>query len=284
MNGALAWITGAGGLIGNFLVQTAAEFDPKRHVLGLTRPELDLSDFPAVRLRFKNERPGLIIHCAALSRSPACQANPELARRLNVDVTAHLSELASEIPFVFFSTDLVFDGKQGHYEEASPINPLSVYAQTKAQAEQIVLANPKHTVVRTSLNGGLSPTRDRGFNEQLRLAWEQGKSLTLFTDEFRCPIPAIETARTVWRLVGQNRPALYHVAGGERLSRWQIGQLVAARCPQLQPKMVPGSAADYPGAPRSLDTSLNCGKLERLLTIRLPGLTDWVAAHPDEPF
>ncbi|HZR20163.1 MAG TPA: sugar nucleotide-binding protein, partial [Verrucomicrobiae bacterium] len=187
-------------------------------------------------------------------------------------------------PLVFFSTDLVFDGKQGNYDESSPINPLSVYAETKATAEQLVLANPKHTVVRTSLNGGRSPTGDRGFNEQLRLAWEQGKTLTLFTDEFRCPIPAVETSRATWRLLSLNRPGLYHVAGGERLSRWQIGQILAARWPQLRPRMLAGSAGDYPGAPRSPDTSLNCSKVERLLSIRLPGLTDWLAAHPNEHF
>jgi dTDP-4-dehydrorhamnose reductase len=148
----------------------------------------------------------------------------------------------------------------------------------------MVLANPKHTVVRTSLNAGRSLTGDRGFNEQLRQAWEQGKTLTLFTDEFRSPIPAEETARTVWRLVDRDCPGLYHVAGGERLSRWQIGQLVAARWPQLQPKIVPGSAANYPGAPRSPDTSLNCSKVERLLSLELPGLTKWLATHPHERF
>jgi dTDP-4-dehydrorhamnose reductase len=284
MNDRLVWITGAGGLIGGYLVQTAAECVPACRVVGLTRPQLDLLDYAAVRRKFTQERPGLLVHCAALSRSPACQANPQLARQLNVELTARLAELASEIPFVFFSTDLVFDGKQGNYDESSPINPLSVYAETKANAEQFVLANPKHTVVRTSLNGGRSQTGDRGFNEQLRLAWAQGRTLTLFTDEFRSPIPAVETARAVWRLVSHERPGLYHLAGGQRLSRLQIGQLVAGRWPELQPKMVAGSAADYPGAPRSPDTSLNSSKIERLLSIRLPGLADWLAAHPNEDF
>jgi len=284
MNSALAWITGAGGLIGNYLVQTAAECAPRWRLVGLTRPQLDLLDVTAVRGRFFQDKPELIIHCAALSRSPACQAHPNLARQLNVDLTARLAELAAEIPFVFFSTDLVFDGKRGNYDETSSLNPLSVYAETKAEAEKIVLANPKHTVVRTSLNGGRSLTGDRGFNEQLRGAWEQGKTLTLFTDEFRSPIPAEETARTVWRLINRNFPGLYHIAGSERLSRWQIGQLVAVRWPQLQPKMVPGSAAAYPGAPRSPDTSLNCSKIEILLSQRLPGLTEWLAARPNELF
>jgi dTDP-4-dehydrorhamnose reductase len=280
----LAWITGAGGLIGNYLVQTARVYAPALEVAGLTRGELDLMDSAAVAQRFRRDHPGLVIHCAALSRSPECQAKPELAHKLNVEVTALLAGLAADIPFVFFSSDLVFDGREGNYDETAKVNPLSVYAQTKVEAEKIVLANPKHTVVRTSLNGGLSPKGDRGFNEQLRKSWEAGKTLTLFTDEFRCPICAAVTARAVWELAERNQPGLYHLAGSERLSRWQIGELLAARWPQLHPKIVPGSAADYPGAPRSLDTSLNCENIQRLLSFPLPGLTDWLDAHTDEIF
>src|SRR5207249_2407239 len=108
-----------------------------------------------------------------------CQAKPESARWANVDVTAMLVHLAGDIPFVFFSTDLVFDGCKGNYDETSPVNPLSVYAETKVAAEKIVLANPRHLVVRTSLNAGTSPTGDRAFNEQLRLAWQRGERVRL---------------------------------------------------------------------------------------------------------
>src|SRR6185503_15160727 len=116
----------------------------------------------------------------------------------------------------------------------------------------------------TSLNSGTSPTRDRGFNEEMRHAWETSKTLNLFTDEFRCPIPAVVTARAVWDLVAQNNPGLYHLAGAERLSRWQIGQLIAARWPQLDPKIQPGSLREYQGPPRAPDTSLSCRKIQKL--------------------
>jgi dTDP-4-dehydrorhamnose reductase len=280
----LVWITGAGGLIGNYLVRTAARFAPGWRVRGLTRAQLDLLDAGAVRQQFDADRPQLIVHCAALTHTPTCEREPELARRLNIEVTTRLAELAAHIPFVLFSTDLVFDGRTGNYDESAPVNPLSVYAQTKVAAEQVVLANPRHTVVRTSLNGGTSPTGDRGFNEQLRRAFQNGQRVTLFVDEFRRPIPAVETARAVWELAAQTRPGLYHVAGGERLSRWQIGQLLAVRWPQLNPRIEPESLKEYRGAPRAPDTSMNCARAQRLLSFPLPGLTEWLAAHPDEPF
>jgi len=226
----------------------------------------------------------LVIHCAALSKSPACQANPGLAYKLNVEVTAQLAELAAEILFILFSTDLVFDGSQGNYDESAAINPLNIYAETKAAAEKIVLANPRHTVVRTSLNSGTSPTGDRSFAEEMRRAWQEGKTLNLFTDEFRSPIPAIVTVRAVWELAAQDKPGLYHLAGSEKLSRYRIGELLAARWPQLNPKIHPSSLKDYQGAPRSPDTSLNCAKLQNLLGFPLPAFSKWLEEHGGETF
>ena len=108
--------------------------------------------------------------------------------------------------------------------------------------------------------------------------------MRLFTDEYRSPIAAEVTARAIWELAALKRPGLYHVAGSERLSRWQIGQLLAARWPQLNPRITLGSLKEYKGAPRAPDTSLNCAKAQKLLAFRLPGLAEWLSAHPDEPF
>jgi dTDP-4-dehydrorhamnose reductase len=280
----LAWITGANGLIGNYLVQTAPRFAPHWRVRGLTRDQLDLLDADAVRREFQKDQPQLVIHCAAVSIIAVAQSNPDLARRVNVDVTALLVGLAVDIPFVFFSTDLVFDGRKGNYTETDAVNPLHLYGETKAAGEQIVLRNPRHTVIRTSITGGVSRAGNRGFNEDLRLAWQAGRGMNLFMDEYRCPIFAGETARAVWKLANQRRTGLFHVAGAEKLSRWQIGQLLAARWPQFNPKITPASAKSFPGPPRALDTSLNIAKVQKVLSVPLPGLTGWLAANPREFF
>lgn len=284
MNEPTVWVTGAGGLIGNQLVTLAAKHSQGWRVRSLTRHELELTDSRAVEARFQSERPSAIVHCAGLTRSVACQQDPALARTLNVEVTRRLTQLAADGPFVFLSSDLVFDGRQGNYVEGDPVNPLSVYGETKAEAETLVLANPRHTVIRTSLNGGVSPSGDRSFSEELRRAWGRGDVPTLFTDEFRSPIPATATAQAVWELVGSAAAGLYHVAGSERLSRWQIGLLVAQRWPQLNPRIRAGSLHTYRGAPRAPDTSLNCAKAQARLSFPLPGLTDWLAAHPEVSF
>ena len=139
--------------------------------------------------------------------------------------------------------------------------------------------------MRTSLNGGTSPSGNRAFNEQLRRTMQQaGQGMTLFTDEFRCPIPAVETARAVWELVAKNCGGLYHLAGAEKLSRQQIGELLIRRWPEITAKLTAGSAKDFPGPVRALDTSLDISKVQKVLSMPLPSLGEWLVANPNEMF
>lgn len=280
----LAWVTGAGGLIGSHVVRLAPELAPGWQTVPLRRQLLDLGDAHAVHARFEAERPRLLVHCAAMTNTAACERDPTRAHQANVEVTARLAELFAAGRMLFFSTDLVFDGSKGWHEEGDATRPLGVYGATKAEAERIVLKHPNHLVLRTSMNGGRSPTRDRGFNEQLRNAWKRKETATLFTDEFRCPLPAQITARAAWELALQPLTGIWHVAGAQRLSRWEIGELVAQRCPELKPRIQPASLRDYDGAPRAPDVSLNCAKARSVLSFPLPGLAEWLAAHPDEFF
>jgi dTDP-4-dehydrorhamnose reductase len=269
------WITGARGLIGNYLFRQAAQRWPQCRVVAVGRPELDLTDFTRVRERFRAEAPSAVIHCAAISRSPVCQADPSLARRHNVEVTQHLTELAAEIPLVFFSTDLVFDGTRGQYTETDPPNPRLIYAETKVEAEQIVRPHQQHLIIRTSLNYGQSDTGARSFNEEMVNAWREGRTLKLFTDEFRSPIAASETARAVLKLIQRDARGTVHVAGTERISRWDLGQFLAARHPEVNPRLEPSSLREFTGPPRPADVSLDCSRAEQLLGRPMPRFRAW---------
>lgn len=271
------WITGAGGLIGSYLIKTTPAKWTSRPLM---RTDVNLLEFDRVNLLMHFEKPAAIVHCAAISKNPQCDANPALAMRVNKDATINLASNAASvgIPFVFLSTDLVFDGKKGDYVESDPPNPVSVYGESKARAEEVVLSNKNQAVVRTSLNAGRSPAGDRSFNEEIRAAFKAGRALNLFEDEFRCPIPAEITARAIWEIVGES--GIFHLCGAERLSRYEIGELIAANHPELNPKIVRGTLRDYKGSPRSPDTSMDCSKIQAKLSFQLPKFSDWVRGQP----
>jgi len=279
----LAWITGAGGLIGSHIVRAAAVHAPNWRVRGLTRSDFDLTDFPEVQRQFEADLPKLLIHCAAMSDPTVCETQHTLTRLVNREATFYLSGLAQDIPMIFISSDLVFDGKHGNYTEQDEPSPLTFYARTKAEAEALVLANLLHSVVRTTLNAGKSPDSDRGIEEQLRLRWAKGDTVKLFIDEYRCPTPAEVTARGIWELALAKRPGLYHLAGSQRLSRLEIGQAIAESRPEWNPKIESCSLRDYAGPPRAPDTSLDCGKLQQILSFPLTGLREWLVSSATQP-
>ena len=92
------------------------------------------------------------------------------------------------------------------------------------------------------------------------------------------------TARATWELVERAPAGLYHVAGAERLSRWRIGELLAARWPELRPRLEAASLRDYAGQPRPPDTSLNCAKAQRSLSFSLPRFSSWLAENREQAF
>lgn len=275
----LAWITGAGGLIGHELVRSAAQWAPAWRVRGLTRENLDITDASGVAALFAKEKPALVIHCAAMSKSPACEASRPLAARTNIEATRHLAEIAGGVRIVFFSTDLVFDGRRGSYTEEDIPNPLLYYGETKLRAEEALRAHPNHAIVRISLTGGESPTKDRGFNEEMKKAWREGKTLNLFQDEFRCPMGAPIAARAVWELALGRARGLFHLCGAERLSRWDIGTLLVERHPEFAAQIRAGSRHEYRGPERPADTTLSIAKVQRELSFRLPRFSDWLRAE-----
>ncbi len=274
-----AIITGAAGLIGQYIVKSAFRWAPGWEVHGLTRADLDLTDHPAVERVWQSMKPDAVIHCAAMSRTKDCERQPQLAQRINVEATAQLARLSKDIPFIFLSSGEVFDGAGSWYQESDRADPINIYGKNKLEAERYVLQNPGHTVVRIVLTAGTSRQGNRSFVEDMCQAVKNGGNVTLYNDEFRCPLPAGVIARAMWELLDRKQPGLYHLGGRERLSRWEIGQALLPWYPELTGRLLQGSSRDHQGAPRPPDLSLNCDKLQRLLSFQIPGLRAWLGGR-----
>ena len=275
----LVLVTGAAGLIGHYIVKNAPRWAPNWTVRGLTRTELDLTNRAGVEQVWLRLKSDAVIHCAAMSRTKDCEQQPDRARRVNVEVTSQLAALSKDIPFIFLSSAEVFDGNAGWYDEGDEATPINVYGKTKLEAERAVLQNPRHVVVRIVLTAGTSLNGNRSFVEDMGRTAHTGNDITLFTDEFRCPLPAGVIARAIWELLDRGHPGLFHLGGPERLSRWEIGQELVRWYPELEGRLVEGSARDQAGAPRPSDLSLRCDKIQRLLSFQIPGFHTWLNAR-----
>jgi dTDP-4-dehydrorhamnose reductase len=261
-------ITGASGFLGRPLCALAAEKWSvtgayHRHfadIPGVVPIGVDLTDTARLRALVAEVNPVAVIHAAAVAQPLACEQHPQSSEVLNVRVPERLAALCAQrgIPFVFVSSDLVFDGNQAPYDESRPASPVCVYGRQKARAETAVIANHDEALVcRLPLMFGAAGHPHRNFTWQMLTALHQDRSVKLFTDEFRTPVDHVSAARGLLGVLGRARGVL-HLGGRTRLSRYDFGILLAAKMGAAQSLLEPVTIDAMPAAmARSPDCSLD---------------------------
>jgi dTDP-4-dehydrorhamnose reductase len=266
-----ALLTGAGGFLGahlwpllgqehELLTTARAPIGPMGQGLHV---EGDLED-PATLERLSDFSPDVVIHLAVMGDADLCQRDPERARRGNVVLAERLALAVKDCPrFVYVSTDLVFDGSRGGYDERSEPAPISVYGATKLEGERAARAvlGDRLTVLRLALLYGprRSPASRSSFAEKMVRSAASGTTVTLFTDEFRSPLYVEDAALGLARLVElEHPPELIHLGGPERSSRYEFGMKALEVFGIPGGRARPGLRADAPlRAPRAEDVSLD---------------------------
>jgi len=281
-------VTGASGLLGGALVATAPpavevvaqtrrlRLPPRLAALAVEEP-LDLRDASALRTALDRHRPDAVIHTAARTIPFDCEAHPADAHADNVTATGHLvTECAARgLRLLHCSTDLVFDGTAAPYAEDAGRHPISEYGRSKAAAEDLVAACPRALVARLPLLYGTSPAGNRSVDESLAAAIGRGESPTLFDDEFRTPLHVRQASALLWELLAGETTGTIHVAGRDRVSRWELGCILAERIGLPRERLRRSSLREFRGTPpRCPDVSLDVGKLTRILGRPAPTLAE----------
>ena len=229
-------------------------------------------------------QPEVVIHCAALARVDACEQDPQLARLLNAAVPEAAARWCAQAGarYLYVSTDMVFGGPapEGGLTEAHQPDPISVYGQSKWEGEQRVLeACPEALVVRLPLLYGNSGGRGLGASDSLLSQIDQGLVPELFVDEFRTPLEVSNAAEGLLELAELGTAGVLHLAGPERVSRYDLGQglLRAMGLPADEAAAcVRGSLREDGPArlreTRPQDVCLHSGQARELLETRLLGL------------
>jgi dTDP-4-dehydrorhamnose reductase len=284
-------ITGATGALGGYLLRHMAGMDfhirawsgvRTGELFGIPIQPVDLADADGVTRAFREDRPDVVIHTAAISSVAECHREPERARRINTRASALLAALAEEAGtrLVHVSTDMVFDGERGWYDEQDSPSPLSVYGQSKAEAEQAVLAHRRCAVARVSLLFGPTLTGRGSFFDHLVQALVSGRSVTCFEDEWRTPLSLSAAAAALVTLAGSDCEGLLHIGGPLRLSRLEMGIRLAEYLKVDLSLVVPGKRAQA-SAPerRPRDLSLKSSKWRGLFPVQLwPTIEEALAA------
>ncbi len=191
---------------------------------------IDLDDEAAVRDLFARARPSLIINCAGVCDVETCERSPDFAWEVNVVGTRLLCEHAPpEVRLVHCSSDHVFGGDAGPYDEASPTAPISVYGRTRVAAEAHVLARANTVVVRAGLWIGPSATGRIGHLDWLRHRHERGLPMTVVADEHRSAVWATDAARRVWAIARSDVTGVRHITATRTVSRPELADYLVRR-------------------------------------------------------
>ncbi len=276
-------ITGGSGFVGGHLLsqgrggwEVFSTFRSHPFSLpGVKGLVLDLENGDEIRKLLKNVWPDVIIHCAAWSDLDGCEKDRDRAFRINAEATGIIAETGSDLGcrLIYTSSDMVFDGEKGDYNESDPTGPINVYGESKlAGEERIKQFCSDYVVARVALIYGSPVTGCNSFSERILDRVRQGKVMPLFTDQYRTPILVQNLAQALLELAGTTFSGTIHLGGRERVDRYAFGLRLAELKGFPKKTLRPVSVSEIQTvASRPRDVSLDTSKAKRLLKTELLG-------------
>jgi dTDP-4-dehydrorhamnose reductase len=200
-------VTGTTGRVGTAL---AKHFSRDHEVITLPRVEFDFVDPKAMAARLDELDCEVFLNPGGLTSLEACEDDPGLARRLNVEAPAQLAEWSARrgVKLVHFSTDYVFAGRTaGLRTEDEEPEPLSIYGTTKLAGERAVLKESGNLVLRVSWVFG--PEKPSFIDSVIRQALA-GESISAVADKFSLPTHTRDLCGWLEGLIEGRQTGLFH--------------------------------------------------------------------------
>ncbi len=233
-------LTGSNGLLGQKLVQLIldrGEYEliatargenrlPMLDGNGIYR-SLDVTDRDEVRRIMQEFEPDYVIHTAAMTNVDQCETEREACWKLNVDAVQYLAEACQShnARLIHLSTDFIFDGENGPYDESASPNPLSYYGESKLAAEALLLTsqNLQFAIARTVLVYGIAHDMSRSnIILWVKNSLENQKPIKVVDDQWRTPTLAEDLAMGCYLMVKHNATGIFNISGSNLLTPYDM--------------------------------------------------------------
>jgi dTDP-4-dehydrorhamnose reductase len=230
--------------------------------------QLDITDAATTEKVVAEIRPDLILNLAAMTNVDGCETNPKMAEAINVCGVKNLCK-NFEGHFIQISTDYVFDGTDGPYEEDDETNPISVYGQTKLAADKwLTINHPKVTIFRANVVYSYTKRTKASFVKWVVDSLSDGKPISVVDDQWNNPTWTESIATVIKVLIEKEALGLYHYGDKEYMNRYEFAHLIAKVFDLDTSLISPISTADLKQpAPRPLKSGLKTEKIESALGI-----------------
>ncbi len=236
-------VTGSNGLLGQKIILGYASL-PEWEIIGtglgpnritsdsdFSYVTLDITKRQDVLRVLEEQKPDVVINTAAMTNVDACEDDPMGCDELNVEAVKHLVEACEKINahIIHLSTDFIFDGKDGPYDEDDIPNPLSYYGKSKLLSEGIVMKSQcKWSIVRTVLVIGIT----EGMSRSNIILWAKGalgtgNEISVVNDQYRTPTLAEDLADGCMLIAEKGEAGVFNISGKDFLSILEIVHQIA---------------------------------------------------------
>ena len=289
-------ITGANGLLGQKLVKLlVAKSDLELIATGRgdnrnpreTRDQyvyepMDITSAPEVEHVIDRYSPDAVIHTAAMTNVDQCETDHEGCRKLNVEATDNIVKACKKNAsfLLHLSTDFIFDGQEGPYDEEAKANPISFYGKSKLKSEEIVIgSNIKWAIARTVLVYGITPKMSRSnIILWVKKSLEEGKPIQVVNDQWRTPTLAEDLAMGCYLIVEKQAEGVFNISGEDFLNPYQMAVKTAEffKLDQSSMTETDGSKFSQP-AKRPPKTGFDITKAKSILGFRPHSFDEGIA-------
>ncbi len=256
-------VTGASGQLGRKVVEVLAQAGHEVRGLahGKPRPGQDageITDPESLRPFFAAPAPEAVVHAAALRDPDLCEQDPYLAKKVNIEGTKNVLELAdgAGARLLFISSDYVFDGKTPPYREESRVNPVNYYGRTKVEGEEAVLKDRAkgHAVLRLPLLYNQDDPKRPSFLKKILDALRAGQPVKLDHRRPRHPTLVDDAARVIRLILEEKLAGVFHFGGAERMTNYEaarrVGEILSLPAGHVAPDREAATRAPRPPDPR----------------------------------
>ena len=284
-------VTGSAGLIGRQVVKDLSEIHEVFSCYNKSKPEhgniikMDLLNHEMISNVMSEKKPDVVIHLGAMTAVDLCETDQDSAFKINSQATEILAKESSKMNtfIVYVSTDYVFDGNTGMYEENDATNPLGFYGKSKLLGEKSIQNfSSDWCIARTSTPFGLHPTK-KSFPMWIIENLQKQNQIDVLSDQFTSPTYVPNLSKMLIEISERHLGGIFHVAGATKISRYEMARMISDKL-NLDEKLLRDVSINELKleAQRPKDSSLNISKADSVLNEKPQEINESLTPFIDE--
>ncbi len=269
------------GFLGNYVVDEFRKHGDEVYSSRLTNCskddfKIDIRDKNLIFDVLERIKPDLIVNCVAITDLDFLEDNPEIGFEINSEGSKNIA-LASKkynVKLIHISTDSLFDGEKGMYDESDHPKPINVYAKTKLLAEKYVIQEANnYLILRTNFVG--YDSEGKNLLNWMISKLSKGETIIGFDDILFTPIEVSYLSYLIYKLSSTSENLILNLSSDQKISKYDLA-LLLSKIFSFDKKLIKkGSSADFNlKAKRPKDTSLLNIKTQNLLNEKFLSLND----------